>query len=259
MKVNTLILIVILGFIGAFIAGLVGLGGGIIMLPLLYFVPPLVTGVDLSMKVVAGITVTQVLVATGTAFLVHRSNNFINYNLVKWMGSSIVVGSFLGGMASEYVDEKLLQIIFASLALISAIMMFVPKKDIDIDSDLEKIEFNKILAAIYAFVVGVLAGLIGAGGSFILIPIMLYILKIPLRITIGSSLGIVFFSALASFLGKVITGQIVWEYALIIILGAVPGARVGGILSKKVSNKVLKILLAILITASAVKMWLNII
>lgn len=249
------ITILLIGLVGAFVSGMVGIGGAIIIVPMLYFIPSLLGLPGLTMQEAAAISIVQVVVATGTSALVHRSNQNMNSQLVLWMGSSIIVASFIGGMGSKYVNEATLQVIFATLAVIAAIMMFIPKKEISPHGD---IVFNKALAVICASVVGVLAGLIGAGGSFLLVPIMLYVLKIPLRITIGSSLGIVFFSAIAGFTGKLLTGQIMWFLSLAIIIGAVPGARIGSKLSNKVPEKTLKLLLAILITASAIKMWMNI-
>ena len=70
-------------------------------------------------------------------------------------------------------------------------MMFVPKKGID-DIPLDQVKFNKWLAAILALIVGVGAGIVGAAGAFLLVPIMLVVLKIPTRMTIASSLAITF-------------------------------------------------------------------
>ncbi|KTE90739.1 hypothetical protein AT727_24045 [Desulfitobacterium hafniense] len=252
---NLIILTIILGFIGSFISGLVGIGGAIIMIPLLRFLPPAIGLEELSMQTIAGITIVQVMVATGTAALVHKSNNSVKKDLVIWLGVSIVIGSFLGGLGSKYVPEATLEFIFAVLALIAAVMMFVPQKETTID---QEFSFNKILGIISSFFVGIFSGLVGAGGSFLLVPIMLYILKIPLRTTIGSSLGIVFLSSISGFVSKTISGQIVWVLALAIILGAIPGANFGSKVSKYVSNFYIKLLLALLISASAIKMWIDI-
>ena len=252
---NIFLIVAILGFVGAFIAGMAGIGGAIIMIPLLYFVPPLLGVEQLSMQTIAAITIVQVCVATGSAVLVHKSNNFVNSQLVIWMGTSIIIGSFIGGFGSKYVPEEFLSVIFATLALIASVMMFIPKKN---TSESEELIFNKPLAAASAGIVGALAGLVGAGGAFMLVPIMLYILRIPLRITVGSSLGIVFFSAASGFIGKVLSGQMIWSLALAITLGAFPGARLGGKLSKFIPEKTLKIILAVLICGSAIKMWVDI-
>lgn len=252
---NLIILTIILGFVGSFIAGLAGIGGAIIMVPLLYFLPPALGLEKLSMQIIAGVTIVQVMVATGIAVLVHKSNNFVKRDLVIWMGTSIIIGSFLGGLGSKFVSEDILELIFAVLALIAFIMMFVPQKDTVKN---QEFNYNRNLALISSFSVGILSGLVGAGGAFLLVPIMIYVLKIPLRITIGSSLGIVFFSAISGFISKVVSGQIVWGLALAITLGAIPGANLGGRMSKHVPAYYIKLFLALLISGSAIKMWINI-
>ncbi|MFZ5945883.1 MAG: sulfite exporter TauE/SafE family protein [Bacillota bacterium] len=253
--INIVLVVIVLGFLGAFIAGMAGIGGAIIMVPLLYFVPPILGFEQLSMQTVAGMTIVQVLIATGTAALVHRANNYINKELVKWMGTTIIIASFIGGLISKSVTESVMQQIFAVLALIAAIMMFIPKKE---KNENIEVNFNKGLAVFFTFIVGLLAGIIGAGGAFLLVPIMLYILNIPLRITVGSSLAIVFFSSLAGFLGKVYTDQIVWNLAIAIVIGAIPGAYFGGKVSKHIPAKLLKVILAFLISGTALKMWISI-
>ncbi len=67
--------------------------------------------------------------------------------------------------------------------------------------------FNKWLAAALAFIVGVSAGIVGAAGAFILVPIMLVVLKIPTRMTIATSLAITFISSIGATVGKLTTGQ----------------------------------------------------
>ncbi|MBZ4654079.1 MAG: hypothetical protein JG781_1418 [Peptococcaceae bacterium] len=256
MTSNLVLVVSMLGMAGAFIAGLAGIGGAVIMIPLLYYVPPILGLEKLSLQAVAGVTIVQVLVAAGTAAWVHKSHNLFNRSLVVWMGTSIAIGSFAGGLGAKYVSEEVLQFVFAALALLAAVVMFIPRKEA---SENQEVMINRPLSVTCAAIIGVLSGLIGAGGAFLLVPIMLYLLKIPLRITIGSSLGIVFFSALSGFIGKALTGQIPWDLAFAIIIGALPGAYLGGKVSKIVPVKILKVLLALLISTSAVKMWLNLI
>jgi len=83
---------------------------------------------------------------------------------------------------------------------------------------------------------------------------MLYILKIPTRTTIGSSLGIVFLAALAGSIGKMATGQIDYTMALFCVSGAMAGALFGSSLSAHTKRKHLLQALAVLIAATAARM-----
>lgn len=105
------------------------------------------------------------------------------------------------------------------------------------------------------YLVGLLGGIVGQGGAFVLIPIMLYVLKIPTRIALGSSVAISFLSALAGFAGKWGTGQIPFVMALVLVTGAVLGAQAGGRLSKRLQTVSLRTILSMLISFTALKMW----
>jgi uncharacterized membrane protein YfcA len=114
------------------------------------------------------------------------------------------------------------------------------------------------LAVAIALIVGLLGGLVGQGGSFILIPMMLYVLKIPMRIAIGSNLATILFASSAGFVGKLATGQIPLFLASGLILGVLPGAQLGGFISKRTKVKVLHYILAGLIAATAIRIWMQI-
>ncbi len=99
-------------------------------------------------------------------------------------------------------------------------MMFVPKRN-----NGDEVKYNKWLASLLAFIVGGASGIIGAGGSFLLVPIMLVILKLPIRTTIATSIAITFISSVGITTGKVITGQVVVIPALIIAIASIFAAR----------------------------------
>ena len=120
--------------------------------------------------------------------------------------------------------------------------------------ELAEVHFNKVLAVIIGIVVGILGGIIGQGGAFLLIPLMLYILRIPTRVALGSSVAIAFFSALAGFIGKWGTEQVPFLMAVVLASGAVVGAQVGGKLTKRVQTTTLRGILAVLIAGTALRM-----
>ncbi|MDR4888350.1 sulfite exporter TauE/SafE family protein [Fredinandcohnia sp. QZ13] len=252
-----IITIFLIGFIGSYISGMLGIGGSIIKYPMLLYIPPLFGLVAFSAHEVSGISAVQVFFATIGGVWAYRKGGYLNKSLILYMGISILVGSFVGGFGSKFMSEGGINVVYGVLALIAAIMMFIPKKNVD-DIPFDQVTFNKWLAAILAFIVGLGAGIVGAAGAFLLVPIMLVVLKIPTRMTIASSLAITFISSIGSTVGKITTGQIEYVPAVIMLVASLIASPLGANAGKKMNTRVLQIILAILIAATAVKIWMDI-
>lgn len=257
MDFTFIITIFLIGFIGSYISGMLGIGGSIIKYPMLLYIPPLFGLAAFSAHEVSGISAIQVFFATIGGVWAYRKGGYLNKTLILYMGISILVGSFVGGFGSKYMSEGGINVVYGVLALIAAIMMFVPKKNVD-DIPFDQVTFNKWLAAILALIVGIGAGIVGAAGAFLLVPIMLVVLKIPTRMTIASSLAITFISSIGSTVGKITTGQIEYIPAVIMIVASLIASPLGAIAGKKINTKILQVILAILIAATAVKIWMDI-
>ncbi|WP_407309260.1 sulfite exporter TauE/SafE family protein [Desulfosporosinus sp. SB140] len=253
---TTLLLFVLfaLGLIGGFFSGLLGIGGGIIMVPLLLYVPSLIGLEAIPMKTAAAITIVQSMAGSFSGLMVHKKNDFVHTKLIIYMGSGVVLGSLVGSFFSKQIQGEVMLGIFAGMALIATVLMYIPRKKDD-DLPVENVELNKFLAFFVALLVGILGGIVGQGGAFILIPLMLYVLKIPTRIALGSSVAITFLSALAGFIGKWGTGQIPFVMAIVLVVGALIGAQLGGRLSNRLQTASLRTILSAVITITALKMW----
>ncbi|MCG8396902.1 sulfite exporter TauE/SafE family protein [Bacillus atrophaeus] len=251
-----IITLFIIGFIGSFISGMIGIGGSVINYPMLLYVPSLVGVMSLTAHEVSGIGAIQVFFATLGGVFAYRKSGFLNKALIIYMGSSILIGSVLGSYFSHGISEQGMNFIYGILAIIAVILMFLPKKGQD-HMEGEEVIFNKWLASSLAFIIGGVSGILGAGGAFILVPIMLSILNLPVRITVASSLAITFLSSIGATVGKVITGQILFVPALVLIIASLIASPIGATVGQKVNTKFLQGVLALLISATAIKIWLG--
>ncbi|MHB8880194.1 MAG: sulfite exporter TauE/SafE family protein [Thermodesulfovibrionales bacterium] len=254
-----LVTLLLLGLGGGFLSGLLGLGGAIFMIPLLLYVPPLLGVGMLDMKQVAAVSMVQVLSASLSGLIVHNKNRFVSRSILLVMGSCNAVGNLAGSLLSKGAKSELLLAIFATLAVIAAIVMFIPRREQGEGAAPESIAFNKPLAAAVSLGIGLFGGMVGAPGAFIYIPVMIYLLNIPTRIVIGSTLGIVFLGAIFGTIGKMATGQIIWPYAIALVIGTVPGAQLGGRMSKKINTKYLRLAIAVIIAITGVRMWYQVV
>ena len=257
MTIPFIITIFLIGFVGSFLSGMMGIGGAIVKYPMLLFIPTLLSFVAFTPHEVSGITAVEVFFASLSGVLAYRKSNLILKPLVLYMGISVLVGSVIGGAGSSMLSEATVNIVYGILAVMAAIMMFIPKKGLD-DQPIDEITFNRFIASSAAFIVGLAAGIVGAGGAFIMVPIMLVILKIPTRVTIATSLAITLLSSVGSASGKLLTGQVPYGPALVMIVASIIAAPIGVKVSRKVNTKILQSILATLIMASAVKIWWDI-
>ena len=250
-----LALLTTLGFGGAFIAGLVGVGGALVMAPLLLYVPALLSFPTLDMHLVSGITMVQVAAAGVTGMLAHRHVGHVDAALVVTVGGPMTIGSLAGGLVSGRVPPAALTVLFASLAAVAAVLMLAGRHTGDDDGRDEGVPFNRSTAIGLGAGVGVLVGMVGAGGGFLLVPLMMHGLKVPVRSAVGSSLAIVALGGLGGLIGKAASGQVAWIFALSLVVGALPGARLGATTSKRLSTATLGWILGVVLALVAVRMW----
>ncbi|MER1987186.1 MAG: sulfite exporter TauE/SafE family protein [Solibacillus sp.] len=246
-----------LGFIGSFLSGMLGVGGSIIKYPMLLYIPPMFGLAAFTAHEVSGISAVQVFFASIAGVWAYRKGGYLNKELILYMGGSILIGSFIGSYGSGNLSEETVNIVYGVLAVVAAVMMFIPRKQVD-DMPLSEVTFNKLLAVILALVVGVASGIVGAAGGFLLVPIMLTILHIPTRMTIATSLAITFISSIGGSIGKLMTGQVEYWPAFIMIIASIIAAPLGAKIGKKINTKVLQMILAVMIAATAVKIWMDI-
>ena len=257
MDITFIMVIFALGFIGSFLSGMLGVGGAIIKYPILLYIPPMFGLVAFTAHEVSGISAVEVLFASIAGVWAYRKGGYLNKQLIIYMGGSILIGSLIGSYGSSSLSEETVNIIYGILALIAAVMMFIPNKQVDA-RPMNEVKFNKLLAAGLALIVGIGSGIVGAAGGFLLVPIMLTVLRIPTRMTIATSLAITFISSIGGSVGKLMTGQVDYLPAVIMIIASLLAAPLGAKVGKKMNTRILQTVLALMIAGTAIKIWMDI-
>ncbi|MBN2781051.1 MAG: sulfite exporter TauE/SafE family protein [Candidatus Marinimicrobia bacterium] len=252
-----IVILFIISIFSGFLSGLLGFGGAIVMIPLLLTFPPLLGAGELSMKAIAGLSMVQVFFASLSGMLIHRKNNFVHVPTLLYIGIPMGISAFAGSYLSLYMENRFVLILFTVLVIVSFILLFTDKSDHDA-KEMEDIRTQKALCIILGTATGLLSGIAGVGGAIILIPVMIRVLKIPTKITIGTSLAIVFFGAFFGSLGKILSFQVEFLLVLPVVLGSLIAAQFGAMLSKVTPPKVLKYLLIAVLFASIVQAFMKI-
>ena len=240
--------------VGGFFSGLLGVGGAVLLIPLLLSVPRLV-GVDpLSMHEVAAITMLQILIASFFGAIAHYRNGNIDRPTLLRLGIPMGIFSLLGSTLSRNLSEGLMLSLFGILVLIALFMMLSkPPKEIRRHARSGLARSTDLVST--GSLVGLSSGIVGAGGGFILVPVMVRVFRIPIQTAVGTGLGIVFIGALMGAVGKIATWQVPWSYLLPVAVGALPTALLGAAVNRRIPARAIRWLLILLILAVLVQTW----
>jgi len=244
--------------IAGFGAGFIGLGGGLLLFPLLLHVPPLLGMEGLDARTVAALVITQVFFSGVIAGTGHWRRGRVHGELTLTAAVASAAGSFAGGVGSKWVTEWFLLLLFGIVVLLAAATMFLPGPSVEHEmSPVEKVKIPITSLALASTVVGVVVGFLGAG-NFTLIPLMIYLFKVPTRIAIGSSLIVHVLNSFSGFLGKLLTGQVPYFMTLVVLVGAGLGAIAGEWSHGRVSPSALRLMYGAVVGVVALATWIRI-
>jgi uncharacterized membrane protein YfcA len=283
MDVN-IVLILLYGALVGFLSGLVGVGGGFLITPLLIFtgIPPIVA-VSSGSAQMAG-------TAAGASYLHWRHGN-IDFK----MGLILLAGSWLGGGFGVFLAKVLLRagqfgnvvvflyvilLGFIGLSMLIESVRAVARAGVPAAGDsgtqaakksllrtlvghlpwqttfpASEVRMSVVGPLLLGAAVGILTSLMGVGGGFIMVPVMIYVLKMPTKIVVGTSLfQLLFTTAAVSIMQAGVNHSVDPFLALILIIGSVLGTKLGARLGARLPAEKLRLILALVVVAVAVKM-----
>ncbi len=278
MSVNMLVLLAMGAAVG-FLSGLFGVGGGFLITPLLIFynIPP-------AIAVATGAN--QVIASSFSGALAHFKRGTLDFKL----GSVLLAGGVVGSTIGVYVFALLRSIgqldLFVSLLYVvllgvvgglmlveSVNAMHQARKGVTVNLKrpgqhnwIHKLPLKMRFRASKLFVsvipvlalgaaIGFLASIMGVGGGFIMVPAMIYLLKVPTNVVIGTSLfQIMFVSAYTTVIHATTNQTVDIVLALVLMVGGVAGAQYGAKAGQKLRGEQLRALLAALVLAVALRL-----
>ena len=245
MELNQIIGYILAVFVGITL-GLIGSGGSILSVPILVYVvgiePVLATAYSLFI--------------VGTTALIggfqKAKQKLVDFKKVLLFGIPTVVAVFITRRlivptipdlifsTNNFVLHKsvLIMLVFAIVMVFASIRMIKPIKEESLDTTSQLNYFSIMLNGL---LIGFIAGFVGAGGGFLIIPALLLFTKTPMKIAIGTSLFIVATQSLIGFLGDIRPNQIIdWQFLTLFTGFSIVGVFIGNQLSKLVSGEKLK-------------------
>ena len=275
-SVNAFLLLGIGGVVGM-LSGLFGVGGGFLITPLLFFI-----GVPPPVAVATGAN--QVVASSVSAVLAHIRRRTVDFV----MGTVLLAGGFAGSAVGIVVFNRLqamgqidlvVQLSYVLFLGVIGLLMFqeslrallrarrapgkvqrrqhlwVHKLPLKMKFRTSGLYISVIPPLMVGAAVGVLAAIMGVGGGFIMVPAMIYVLGMPTKVVVGTSLfQIIFVTGFTTLMHAVTNTSVDILLALILIIGGVIGAQIGTRLGARLKAEQLRILLALLVLAVCSKL-----
>lgn len=278
MSVNILLLLG-MGCAVGFLSGMFGVGGGFLMTPLLIF-----TGLPPAVAVAT--EANQIVASSVSGALAHWRRKSVDFK----MGGVLLAGGAVGSVFGVALFSRLKELgqidLFISLCyvlflgVVGALMLYESLQAIrhakagDLPPRRKpgthtwvhglpfkmrfrrsKLYISAIPPLIIGFMVGVLAAIMGVGGGFIMVPAMIYILRMPTNVVVGTSLfQIIFVTGLVTILHATNTQTVDAMLALLLLSGGVVGAQFGARVGVKLKGEQLRALLALLVLAVCLRL-----
>jgi uncharacterized membrane protein YfcA len=251
----------LIGLISGGLAGLLGLGGGVIVVPALaaafsyyHIIPP-----DELMQMAVGTSLSTIILTFLVSLYTHAKHGSVRWDFVKRLLPFILIGVISGAMLAHLLPSHFLRIFFCVFLIVIAIRMFLPESKQGV-----KIAPSSFWFIAVAMIVGILSSFLGVGGGLILIPFLVSC-QLPMRQAMGTSvacglgIGVV---ATASFMlfGRTAvdlpwsTGYIYWPAFFGVATASLVSVPLGTALAYRLPTDILKRILAVFLLLVAVKM-----
>lgn len=193
------------GAIAGVLAGLLGVGGGIVIVPVLFYLFEFLDiPSNIAMHLAVATSLATIIPTSISSSLAHNKRGGLDVELLKNWAPFIITGAALGGYVSKYIDGTQLTAIFGAIALIVALNMANPKKLVLSD----RLPQSKILKSTIGSLIGFLSSLMGIGGGTLSVPI-LTLFSVPVHRAVGTASAFGLFIAIPAVLGFIASGWIV--------------------------------------------------
>ncbi len=228
------------------VLGLLGGGGSVLTVPILIY------ALHVPVKPAIATSLCVVGLVAFIGFLTHVRQRTVSTRVALVFGPFSVVAAYASARIARYIAEDVQLIAFALVGLAGSVLMFRGTFGKSIGPEAPAYEFivdrrALTLLALQGIGVGLLTGLIGVGGGFLIVPALVLIEKLPMRLAIGTSLLIISMNALSGFLGYAGTVPIDWQLVGWFTGIAAAGSVVGTLISKRVPQQHLRQVFGVLL------------
>jgi uncharacterized membrane protein YfcA len=228
--------------------GLLGGGGSILTVPILVY------GLGLEAKPAIATSLLVVGVTSSAALATYARKGLVDYRTGLLFGGAGMIGAYAGGRLAWFIPGAMLLVGFSIMMFATAIAMLRGCNDLTSTAAAERsapaIPVTRVI--VHGSTVGVLTGLVGAGGGFLIVPALVLLGGMPMRTAVATSLLVIALKSFAGFAGYIGHVAVNWKLAGLVAAAAVAGSLAGSLLSRRVPQSMLRRFFAWFVMAMAV-------
>ena len=189
-----------------FASGLLGIGGGAVMVPVIYWLAlAMDVAPDIAIRIAFGTSLLVILPTVISGSWRHNKKKAVRWKTALILGSSALAGGLVGASLAAHLPEKILTVGFGGLVLAIAVWMglgIMPKLGRE---DAEPRE-NLALVAACGFPIGIVSGLTGIGGGVLIVAVLVLALNFPMHTAVGTSVASIILASLGGIVGYIVNG-----------------------------------------------------
>lgn len=264
-----ILILVSIGLAAGTIGSLVGIGGGIIIVPMLLNIDHILSAFStVPNHVAVGTSLITIVFSSLSSTLSYRKQNRIDYK----SGFLFLIGSIplsiLGSYVNTLLNTEKFNLYFGIFLVCISIFLFISSKIERKPKEQHKgiirtftmnqgetytYSYSLPIAIMISGVVGFISGLFGIGGGVLLVPMMAFLFSFPPQIAVATSVFVVMFTTLGSSISYIAIGSVNFYYVLLLIPGAWVGGKLGAYINRKLKSKTIALILRFVLLIYGIK------
>lgn len=240
--------LLLLGFAAGVLGSMIGLGGGIVVVPVLTFF-------GFSPALAASNSLFAAFSNAVASSVSYAKQKRIEYLIGLKLGLLAIPGTVLGAFISHDITPSLFKILFGIVLIASSVYIFSRRK-----LESKKHNLSKqimVLATGASFFAGIISSLFGIGGGIVFVPLMVIVVGLSMKIAAPTSQFILLFVSASGMAVHALLGHPDFYQALLLAIGAFGGGLVGSRLSLEIEEKKLRILVTVVMIAASIKLFID--
>lgn len=224
---------------GAF-SGALGLGGAILATPLIRFL-------GVSPHLAIGTTVPVLFPTTLTGAWTYRRAGLVDDRGALLTALPAAATAVAGAFTTRLVNGHVLMLMTAAILLLLALRTLPGRSPSEREPAPPRRTAGPFVAV--GAVSGFFSGLLGVGGGFVMVPVFIRILRLPVKVALGTSLAVIALTSVPNLVAQSVVGNVDWKVAVLLALGVIPGARAGARLAIRASERKLQVAVVVCVVA----------